>query len=88
MSKEHKNVMSLLKKVPGVEQHLNSFNIIKGKQILKKRMELGLTQKEICEIVNKKGYCLTPSTLMKIESGYKDIPNNTYDQILKLVGDL
>ncbi len=47
--------MELLDQVPGVKEHMNSFEVIMGEKILKRRLELGLTQSDLVELIKISG---------------------------------
>lgn len=89
MSKKNYNdVMKMLKQVPGTEEHLNSFSVLMGKKILKRRIELGLTQQDVIKEINNNGEKITQSTLSKVESGDVNTTSATYDKIFKALGEL
>ncbi|MBA2942810.1 helix-turn-helix transcriptional regulator [Paenibacillus sp. CGMCC 1.16610] len=86
--KKFNKIMDLLKNVPGVNEHLESLQVQMGKQILKRRLELGYTQEQIVEECRQKGTLLTQATLSKIESGVKNIESSTYQAVLDALGGL
>jgi len=50
-NKNYNDVMGILRQVPKVNEHLNKISVIMGKKILKRRLELGLTQKEVVSMI-------------------------------------
>lgn len=82
----HNEIMNRFKTVPGVEEHLNSFQFQVGKQILKRRIELGLTQQQIVELCRENGVNITQSMLSKMETGSKNVEMNTYENLLRVIG--
>lgn len=87
-NKNFADVMKMLKDVPGVQEHLDKFSVIMGKKILKRRLELGLTQQEVVELIKEKGGTTTQSRLSKLECGDDNITANTYDKVLDALGGL
>lgn len=88
MSKNHEDLKQILNQVPGVKEHLAKPSIFKGKQILKRRIELGLTQTDLIDKARKNGIILTQSTLSKAESGHEGITNGTFDKIVESLGGI
>ncbi|SDN64523.1 Pou domain-N-terminal to homeobox domain-containing protein [Alkalicoccus daliensis] len=86
--KNFDDVMQMLKQVPGTEKHLNSFSVLMGKKILKRRIELGLTQQELIVEIRKNGSNITQSTLSKVESGDANATSDTYNKIFYALGEL
>lgn len=86
-SKSFDQVMDMFKAVPGVKEHLNKPSIVLGKIVLRRRLELGLTQKEVVEIVKKNGETLTQSRLSKLECGDDGITMKTYDKVIEALGE-
>lgn len=82
------NVMDLLKSVPGVTEHLESLQVKLGKEILKRRMELGWTQAQLVEKCNAKGMRITQPMLSKMESGIKNIESQTYQNVMDVLGGI
>jgi transcriptional regulator with XRE-family HTH domain len=80
--------MKRLKNVPGVEDHLNKFSVIMGKKILKRRLELGMTQQKVVQLIKEKGGTMTQARLSKIECGDDSITANTYNKVLDALGGL
>lgn len=88
-NKDFNEVMDLLKTVPGVNEHLETLQVKLGKQILKRRLELGWTQTQLVEECKTRGIKnLTQPMLSKIESGTKNIESNTYEKVLQVLGGI
>lgn len=87
-NKNFNDVMEMLRQVPKVNEHLNKLSVIMGKKILKRRLELGLTQKEVVNIIKNHGDTITQATLSKVESGADNIKSETYDKIFLALGGL
>lgn len=87
-NKNYQDVMAILKQVPKVNEHLNKISVIMGKKILKRRLELGLTQKEVVSIIKDNGDTITQATLSKMESGTENIKSETYDKVFLALGGL
>lgn len=85
-TKDFNEVMDLLKTVPSVTEHLNSLQVKLGKEILKRRMELGWTQSKLVEICNSKGVSLTQPMLSKMETGIRNIEAKTYQNVMDVLG--
>jgi predicted transcriptional regulator len=88
MAKNHEDLKKLLNQVPGVKEHLTKPSIIKGKEILKRRIELGLTQSDLIREAREIGIILTQSTVSKAESGHEGITNGTFDKIVEALGGI
>lgn len=80
--------MELLDQVPGVKEHMNSFEVIMGEKILKRRLELGLTQSDLVELIKISGKKITQATISKVESGDSTIGTDTYNKILDALGGI
>lgn len=87
-NKEFNEVMDLLKTVPGVTEHLNSLQVKLGKEILKRRMELGWTQANLVEKCVAHGISLTQPMLSKMESGMRNIEARTYQNVISVLGGI
>ena len=83
LGKKHDELKRLLDQVPGVKEHMSSFHVQMGKQILKRRLELGLTQMEVVKKVQEQGEKITQATVSKVETGDNLVGADTYDKILK-----
>jgi transcriptional regulator with XRE-family HTH domain len=84
----HDDVMSILKSVPGVTEHLNKPSVIMGKQIAKRRIEMGLTQTKLVEVAREKGITLTQATVSKAEAGHEGVTQGTLNKIVITLGEL
>lgn len=85
---DHQEVMNMLEQVPGVKEYLASPSIAKGKAILKRRFDLGLTQTELVNLARDKGIIFNQATLSKAESGHEGITNGTFDKIVEALGGM
>lgn len=81
--KQHDDLMKLLDEVPGVTEHMQSFEVQMGEKILKRRIELGLTQTQVVDIIREQGDRITQATISKVESGDATVGTDTYNKILK-----
>lgn len=86
--KKFNDMMDKLKSVPGTVEHLNSYSVLMGKKILRRRYELGLTQGEVVQLIQDNGEKITQATLSKAESGDGNIGSDTYDKIFNALGGL
>ncbi|QQK76399.1 helix-turn-helix transcriptional regulator [Salicibibacter cibarius] len=89
-SSSHEQLKDLLKQVPGVKEHLESFPVKMGKKIMKRRIDLGLTQQDIVQLVAKQARSqgqrpITQATISKIETGHSGIKGETYDKVLQVL---
>ena len=87
-NKSYEDVMNRLKQVPKVNEHLNSTAVIMGKQILKRRLELGLTQQQVIALIEQQGKTMTQARLSKIETGDSNITTDSYDKVFEALGEL
>lgn len=79
--------MELLESVPGVKETVYSFSRLMGRAIFARRIELGLTQKELAHHVQKAtGQPMHQSVISRIEGGSIGITSETYDRILRALG--
>ena len=85
IDRDHESLMAELRKVPGVKEHLSSFSVVIGKQILKRRIGMKLTQQALVEFANEKGISFTQSALSKAETG-QNVESETYNKIFKALG--
>jgi transcriptional regulator with XRE-family HTH domain len=83
---KHKDLMDLLDQVPGVKDHMESFEVKMGQQILKRRIELNLTQQKVVEIIQRQGGKITQATISKVERGDNTISTDTYNKIIEVLG--
>ncbi|AXF55155.1 helix-turn-helix domain-containing protein [Salicibibacter kimchii] len=87
----HEKLKDLLQQVPGVKEHLESFPVKMGKKIMKRRINLGLTQEDIVQLVSEQAGSqgqrpITQATISKIETGHSGIKGETYDKVLRALG--
>lgn len=88
LNKKHEDVMRLLEQVPGVTEHMQSFEVQMGKTILKRRLELKITQLQLVEMVRLQGENINQSTISKVESGDNTVQSETYQKILTALGGM
>lgn len=86
LGKKHEDLMRLLDQVPGVEDHMESFEVIMGQKILQRRIELGLTQSQLVERICAQGDRITQATISKVETGDGTVGSDTYNKIFKALG--
>ena len=87
-TKQHEELMALLHQVPGVSEHLESFTVLMGKKILQRRIALGLTQKELAQMVSEKVSSMTQATISKVEAGHEGTKGETYNKLFHALGEL
>lgn len=87
-NQDFNEVMELLQTVPGVTEHLNSLQVRLGKEILKRRMELGWTQSTLVKNCALQGISITQPMLSKMESGMKNIEARTYQNVISVLGGI
>lgn len=83
--KDYSEIMKLLRTVPGVSEHLESKEVIIGKEILMRRLGLGLTQEKLLKICNLNGMYLTQETLCDIELGNKSVELFIYQNLIDVL---
>lgn len=88
LGKQHEDLMRLLDEVPGVSEHMQSFEVQMGEKILKRRIELGLTQTQVVEIIRHQGDRITQATISKVECGDAAVGTDTYNKIMKALGGI
>ncbi|WP_144491974.1 MULTISPECIES: helix-turn-helix domain-containing protein [Bacillus cereus group] len=81
-------VMELLKTVPGAKEHMESIQVKLGKEIWKRRLELGWTQAKVVEELNTRGVTMTQPMLSKMESGLRNIEGETYQKVFDVLGGI
>lgn len=80
-------IKEMLETVPGVKEHLESYSVLMGKIVLKRRIELGFTQEQLVEhIKTVTGQSITQSTISKMEAGANGIKGETYNKVLFAMG--
>lgn len=87
-NKQHEDLMRLLDEVPGVVEHMQSFEVQMGEKILGRRLQLGLTQTQVVELIRQQGELITQATVSKVESGDTTVTTDTYNKILKVLGGI
>jgi transcriptional regulator with XRE-family HTH domain len=83
---KHEEIIKLFKSVPAVEEFINSSKFQLGKQILKYRIENGLTHEAIVKICDKSGVVIDKNTLSKIEGGSINIDVKIYKKVIYVLG--
>lgn len=80
------DLMGTLKKVPGVEDHLNSLPVQLGLKVLKQRIELELTQTQVIKLATKRDISLTQAQLSRVENGDTGTSIDVYKRALNVLG--
>lgn len=86
MDKDFNELVKLLNQVPGVQEHMNSFEVQMGKKILQRRIDKGLTQSDVVDLVIRQGEKITQKTISLVENGDAVIESDTYTKIFKALG--
>ncbi|HLQ72984.1 MAG TPA: helix-turn-helix transcriptional regulator [Bacillota bacterium] len=86
LNKQHEDLMKLLDDVPGVEDHMRSFEVQMAERILERRLQIGLTQTQVVDIVREQGGSITQATISKVECGDATVGSDTYNKVLKALG--
>lgn len=85
-NQQHEDLMKLLDEVPGVTAHMKSFEVQMAEKILERRLQIGLTQTQVVEIVRQQGESITQATISKVECGDATVGSDTYNKVLKALG--
>lgn len=80
------DLMDKLMEVPEVKQHINSLPVQLGLKVLKKRIEMDLTQKQVVRLAEVRKIPLTQAQLSKIENGDTEISIDKYLDALHVLG--
>lgn len=72
--------------LPGVKQHMNSLPVQLGLEVLKKRIELDLTQAQVVKLGLIRKISLTQAQLSRIENGDTEISIDKYLDALHVLG--
>lgn len=80
-NKDFNETMEMLDKVPGVKEHLNSFEVKMGGKILKKRVALKWTTDRLIKECRNQNVTITQLSLAKIECGVKEIRHELYEEV-------
>lgn len=86
LNKQHEDLMKLLDEVPDVRDHMESFEVQMAEEILERRLQIGLTQIQVVEIVRQQGERITQATISKIECGDTTVGSDTYNKVLRALG--
>lgn len=87
-NKKHDDLMKLLHQVPGVKEHMERFEMKMGIEVFRRRVELGLTQAELVEMINQNGEKITQATISKVERGEINVSSDTYNKIFNALGGI
>lgn len=79
----HRDLMKKIRSVPAVAENRKSIHFKLGIAILKKRLELNLTQEELVERVKANGGTITQATISKMESAETDVKLSTFVKVLE-----
>jgi hypothetical protein len=84
---DHDELMKELEEVPGVKEHMESFQVRMAHAIMARRMDLRWTQEQLAEQVTRlTGEPMTQKTISRLEGGSPGIKAETYDKILRALG--
>lgn len=79
--------MELLESVPGVKESVYSFSRMMGRAIYARRIQLGLTQKELAQRIQEETKKpMHQAVISRVEGGSMGITSETYDRILRVLG--
>lgn len=86
--KNYEELMKIMdKKIPRSRDYVNSVSNVMARGILKRRLELGLTQSELANLVKDvTGKTMHQSTISEVEGGTAILTTETYDRVLKTLG--
>lgn len=82
----HNDVMANLMKSQSVKNYLDQEQVKLGVIILKKRLDLGLTQSQLITIANRKDIKLTQAQLSRVENGDPNLGVPVYKNALHALG--
>lgn len=80
------DLMDTLMEVPEVKQHTNSLPVQLGLEVMKKRIELDLTQAQVVKLAGIRKVSLTQAQLSKIENGDTEMSIDKYLDALHVLG--
>lgn len=75
--------MKKIRSVPAVAENRKSMHFKLGIAILKKRLELNLTQEDLVQKIKANGGTITQATISKIESAESDVKISTFEKVLE-----
>ncbi len=84
--KTHVEVMEALMSSKSVKEYMLQEQVQLGIKILKRRLDLGLTQSEVVSLSKKKNTPITQAQLSKIENGDPSITMTVYKKALTTLG--
>lgn len=84
--KTHAEVMDALMNSKSVQDYMRQEQVQLGIIILKKRLELGLTQMQVVALSKKRNVSITQAQLSKIENGDPSIKIAVYKKALETLG--
>lgn len=85
VNKTYKDLLNHMDKhIPSSREHVNSLSCVLGREILNRRLTLGLTQAKLAEKVKDvTGKPMHQSTVSEAEGGTAILTTETYDRLLK-----
>lgn len=84
--KTHADVMADLMDSQSVKDYMNQEQVQLGIKVLTKRLELGLTQKQVVALSKIRNVSITQPQLSKIENGDPSLKVDLYERALKALG--
>lgn len=79
------NIMNNLSELPKVQEHMNKLHVRLAKEIYSRRLEKGLTQTKVVELIRKNGGKVTQAQLSRIETANENINISTYQEVLDVL---
>lgn len=84
--KTHADVMDALMNSQSVKDYMSQEQVQLGVKILKKRLELGLTQTQVVALSKKRNVPITQAQLSRIENGDPSLKIDLYKRALTTLG--
>lgn len=88
MSETHRETMKKLMDISTVREHMNRPEVKKGREVLKKRLELGLSQGVVVGYAKSKGIECSTEDLSRAEVGDTELSIEFYNTILSILTEL
>lgn len=82
----HQELMKKIGSVPAVAENRKSLHYKMGMAVLKKRLELNLTQEQLVERIKANGGSITQATISKVESAETEVKAGTYEKLIEVLG--
>lgn len=82
----HQELMKKIGSVPAVAENRRSLHYKMGMAVLKKRLELNLTQEQLVERIKANGASITQATISKVESAETEVKAGTYEKLIEVLG--